>query len=104
MGAATVSFDRLQGLLGRWDDDPLTQPDPDRQVWRTQALRRAVRHALTPVQQQTVELYYGRGLTMAEIAALRGCRPPTVCRTLQRARRNLRAVLRCLPAFPDTDV
>ena len=57
-------------------------------------LRRARETSLTPRQQQMLELYYDKGLTMQQIADLLDIWPSTVSRTLQRARRRLQAALR----------
>ncbi len=44
---------------------------------------------LTPLQRQTLQWYYFEGRTIREIAALRGCCPSTVSRSLKSARLRL---------------
>lgn len=57
-------------------------------------LGRALREELTPRQREFTELYFARGMTMAEIAAECGVNVSTVSRTLRRARERLRRCLR----------
>lgn len=56
-------------------------------------LRQARTQELTPRQQDFLHLYYEQGLSMQEIADLRGVHVSTVSRTLRRARERLHHVL-----------
>ena len=56
-------------------------------------LRQVREQELTPRQQQVLELYYDRHLTLREIAQELGVHSSTVCRTMQRARARLRRYL-----------
>lgn len=70
-------------------------PTNDEQLERLRRnLRLARRQVLTPRQQQVLELYYDRGLTMGQIALKLHLNPSTVSRTLSRARERLYASLR----------
>lgn len=51
-------------------------------------------HELTDVQRRYFQLYYGEKRTLREVGGLCGVSESTVCRTLNRARRNLRHYLR----------
>lgn len=54
-----------------------------------QNLRRARQQELTPRQQELLELYYDRGMTMPQIAAYLRINCSTVSRTIRRAKRRL---------------
>ena len=54
-----------------------------------QILAGALRSRLTPKQRQTLLLHYVRGMSVSQIARLRGVYPSTVWRTLHRARKEL---------------
>lgn len=58
------------------------------------ALTEALRTELTDVQARYVDAYYVQGLTMDQIGRRFGVSRSTVSRTLARARRRLRRVLR----------
>lgn len=70
------------------------QADTTRERFLMRALRRAWEEALTPRQRDYMELYYRSRRNIYEIAADRGVSVSTVSRTLCRARRRLRAVLK----------
>ena len=80
--------------------DSTTRAALDEQPELARILRRAMRQAwntgLTQTQRRYLLLYYQDAMTMREIAAQCGVTVPTVSRTLARARRRLRQVLRCL--------
>ena len=57
-------------------------------------LRLARQQELTPRQQEIMQLYYDRELTIPQIAQELHVRPSTVSRTLQRARQRLFKCLR----------
>ena len=57
-------------------------------------LRRAREQELTPRQNQVLELYFDRNLSMVDIARELGVNPSTVSRTLRRAKDRLRRCLR----------
>ena len=59
-----------------------------------QNLRRAREQALTPRQQEMLNLYYDLGMTMPQIAAHLGVNCSTVSRTIRRAKRRLYQCLR----------
>lgn len=66
--------------------------DPARErLLRT--LRRVCEGELTARQKQCVRLYYGKGKSEKEIAALLGIHPSTVCRHLKKALGRVRRVL-----------
>ena len=80
--------------------DPRDQPEyqlfeqpPDELRRLKRALARAIRQELTPLQRETLRLYYGEGLKMREIAALRGCTVSAVSRCRKRAILRLRALM-----------
>ena len=92
-----IRFDDLswerRGSLALWQRE--NAEDNGSQLARVRrCLRRARETALTPRQQQILELYYDRAFTMQQIADQLQICPSTVCRTLQRARRRLRDALR----------
>lgn len=61
-------------------------------------LRQAIQNELTEKQLQLVELYYfgSKKITQKEIAEITGKDASTVSRTLKRARKNLKRVLKYL--------
>lgn len=72
-----------------------TAPDNSEQQARLRRnLRRARQEVLTPRQQEVVELYYDRGLTMGQIALRLNIHRSTVSRTLSRAKKRLYQSLR----------
>ena len=58
------------------------------------AIKTAIDEALTDRQREFVEEYYFEGLTIYEISKRHGVCPPSVSRTLGRARENIFRVLR----------
>lgn len=58
------------------------------------AIKTAIDEALTDRQREFVEEYYFEGLTIYEISKRHGVCPPSVSRTLGRARKNIFRVLR----------
>ena len=58
------------------------------------AIKTAIDEALTDRQREFVEEYYFEGLTIYEISERHGVCPPSVSRTLGRARKNIFRVLR----------
>lgn len=56
-------------------------------------LHQARKQELTPRQQQVLELYYDRGLTISLVAEELGINRSTVSRTLRRAQERLRRYL-----------
>ena len=58
------------------------------------AIKTAIDEALTDRQREFVEEYYFEGLTIYEISERHGVCPPSVSRTLGRARENIFRVLR----------
>ena len=59
-----------------------------------QRLQRVIREELTPLQRETLLAYYFQELSIPEIAAQRGVNKSTVCRTLHRAEKRLKQLLR----------
>lgn len=57
-------------------------------------VNRVIREELTPRQQEVLLGYYFQGLTIGEMARRRGVHKSTICRTLQRAERNLKRYLK----------
>lgn len=57
-------------------------------------LRRVMDQELTPLQRETMMLYYFEEKRIAEIARLQGVHRSTVLRTLRRAENRLRRFLR----------
>ena len=95
-----VSFERLEWMLGRTDGEQRQALWREEYRMRERAVvRRAITQLLTPVQRETVLLYYYQGMTMPQIAQLRGCNKSNVCRTLKRARGNLMRALQYLPSL-----
>lgn len=95
-----VSFERLEWMLGHTDDEQRRERSSGEYRERERSMvRRAVAQVLTPVQQETVLLYYFQGMTMPQIAQLQGCNKSNVSRTLKRARNNLMRVLQYLPSL-----
>lgn len=90
----------LEGRGGQWLADRAvwereSAPTNDEQLERLRRNLRLARHqVLTPRQQQVLELYYDRGLTMGQIALKLHLNQSTVSRTLRRARERLYASLR----------
>lgn len=89
-----VSFDRMEGLLGRWDREELST---NRTRLRTAqaVMREAIGRELTERQRECVLLYYFQGLTQEEIAGRLGINKSTVCLHLQKARERLRQAVAC---------
>ena len=93
-----VSFERLEWMLGRTDEQTARERQGAEFRYREWRLvRQAVERVLTPAQKQAVALYYYQGLTMPQIAKLQGCNKSNVSRTLKRARHNLMQALQYLP-------
>ena len=91
-----ISFDRIERMLGREDPPPrcLAEDTGDREYRRMlQVLARLTEAELTPRQRECVQLYYFRGLKMAEIASLLGIQKSTVSRHLKKARLRLQQML-----------
>jgi len=59
-----------------------------------QRLQRVIREELTPLQRETILAYYFQELSIPEIAEYRGVNKSTVCRTLHRAEKKLKLLLR----------
>ena len=59
-----------------------------------QRLQRVIREELTPLQRETLLAYYFQELSIPEIAAQRCVNKSTVCRTLHRAEKKLKLLLR----------
>ena len=57
-------------------------------------VQRVIREELTPLQRETILAYYFQELSIPEIAAYRGVNKSTVCRTLHRAEKKLKLLLR----------
>ena len=57
-------------------------------------LQYAMEQGLTELQRETLLAYYVQQLNIVQIAALRGVNKSTVCRTLRRAEKKLRQLLR----------
>lgn len=57
-------------------------------------LQRVIREELTPLQRETILAYYFQELSIPEIARLRCVNKSTVCRTLHRAEKKLKLLLR----------
>ena len=57
-------------------------------------VQRVIREELTPLQRETLILYYFQEMTIPQIAAQRGVNKSTVCRTLHRAESKLRRFLK----------
>ena len=57
-------------------------------------VQRVIREELTPLQRETLLLYYFEKMTIPQIAAQRGVNKSTVSRTLHRAEDKLRRFLR----------
>lgn len=57
-------------------------------------VQRVIREELTPLQRETLILYYFQELTIPQIAAQRGVNKSTVSRTLHRAENKLRRFLK----------
>lgn len=53
-----------------------------------------IEHELTAAQRHVIEQYYLHGKTIIQIADERGVNKSTVCRTLQRAEKRIRQILR----------
>lgn len=66
----------------------------------TRGLKIAMQYGLTPAQRQTLMMYYIDRMTPTQIAQQRGVCPSTVCRTLQRAKRNLCFAARFIGVLP----
>lgn len=82
----------LPDLDGFWvAEDP--RPHRRRQAM-TALVGYGIRTRLTPRQQQVVERYYHRGLTLEQTALELNLAPSTVCRHLQAARERLRRLAR----------
>lgn len=67
-----------------------------RRIKLLRTLRRLTREQLSEKQRLAVELYYGQGMTVRAIAAMRGVAPSTVSRTLRRAEAELKRYLEYL--------
>ena len=79
--------------LAAWERE--SAPTNDEQLSRLRRnLRLARQQVLTPRQQQMLELYYDRGLTMGQIALKLNLNRSTVSRTLRRAKERLYHCLR----------
>ena len=52
-------------------------------------VRRVIREALSPAQQEILVAYYFHDKSIPEIARERGVHKSTICRTLHRAEQNL---------------
>lgn len=59
-----------------------------------QNLRRAVKDELTPVQMETVFMYYFENKSIPEIADIKGVNKASVSKLLKRARQRLSRVLK----------
>lgn len=64
-----------------------------RQV-QLQRVQRVIREELTPLQRETLLLFYFQRMTISQIAAHRGVQKSTVLRTLRRAEDRLRRYLK----------
>lgn len=88
----TLRFEDLEAFLGREDGEKAATNRRELQAAKA-LLRRAIPRELTGRQQECVRLYYFQGLTEEETARRMGISRPTVCRHLQKARRNLQGVM-----------
>lgn len=96
----SVSFERLEWMLGRTDGEGRREQQCQEERARERSMvRRAVAQALTPTQREAVLLYYYQGLTIPQIARLQGCNKSNISRILKRARHNLMCALQYLPSL-----
>ena len=97
--AKTVSFESLEWMLGKCDDDGRMENDDKTRRRMQTVLRKAISGVLTPLQKEVVLLYYYGKKTMPEIARMRGCHTSNISRTLARARRNLAFAMQFVPSL-----
>ena len=74
----------------RYDEDSGLDLPKEVQIRR---MLRVMEQELTPIQRETLTLYYFQELSPAEIARIRGVYRSTVVRTIARAEKRMR---RCL--------
>ena len=86
-----LSFDELSGIGMTEDHDPyrhLVGSYP-------KLINDVLNDNLTKTQKRYIILYYSKGMTIPEIAALCDVNRSTVSRTLKRARERLKKAIRC---------
>lgn len=97
MGARRLSIDGPGGQwivdVAKWKEEGYGDNDETLERLKRN-LRIAQQEVLTLRQKQILELYYGQGLTMGQIALKLGVNRSTVSRILKRSRKRLYYVLR----------
>ena len=88
MRTRTLSYDRMQAVLGREDRREQSTNSADLRA-ASAVLRTAMELELTGRQRECVRLYYYENRTMEQIGAVLGISKSTVCRHLQKAKRRL---------------
>ncbi len=90
-----LSYEKTYGMVDMTAYSRLLTGDNREQIGRLKRnLTRALRQDVTEKQREYMILYYGRGMTMEEIAARSGVNKSTVSRTLKRGRQRLYRCLR----------
>lgn len=91
----TISYDQTAGFADLAIYSRFMAEDNSEQIGRLKRnLSRALRQDITKRQRQYMMLYYGRNMTMEEIAREVGVNKSTVSRTLKRGRQRLYRCLR----------
>lgn len=88
MVTRTVSYDRLENILGRQDFAEESTNLGNLQAAKA-VLRAALTQELTARQQDCVRLYYYEGLTEEVTGRQLGITKSTVCRHLKKAKKRL---------------
>ncbi len=95
MKTKKISYDNTCGMVDLAAYSAMMAQDNREQIGRLKRnLTHALRQDITPRQREYMMLYYGKGMSMAQIGAMLGVNKSTVCRTLQRGRRRLYRCLR----------
>ena len=91
----TVSYENTYGMADMTVYTALMSEDNREQMGRLKRnLYHALREDITPRQREYMVLYYGKCMTMEEIARQLGVNKSTVSRTLKRGRDRLYRCLR----------
>ena len=90
-----ISYDNTYGMVDLAVYSRLMAADNREQINRLKRnLSRALRQDITPRQREYMLLYYGKSMSMEDIARQCGVNKSTVSRTLKRGRQRLYRCLR----------
>ena len=90
-----IAYDNTYGMVDMSVYGAMMAQDNRAQLGRLKRnLTQALRQDITPRQREYMMLYYGKCMSMEQIAKELGVNKSTVCRTLARGRRRLYRCLR----------